>query len=123
MCSVKPYAALSTRDRAPTRRYRGRRRGDAFVFRYQVVPLWRLDAPRGRNQVDAIECKWSASAFDARGLKAFRQAYPRGDNYLVVLTPVDEPYVRSVDTLEVTTIDLPTLRRRSAAKRMASTQR
>jgi len=45
--------------------------------------------PRGRESVDAIECKWSPSAFEPRGLKAFREIYPRGRNYVV--SPLNGP--------------------------------
>lgn len=34
-------------------------------------------------RVDAIECKWHPSAFDAAALKALRIAYPKGRNFLV----------------------------------------
>jgi hypothetical protein len=37
---------------------------------------------RGKPPI-AIECKWSAEGFDARNLLAFRQAYPRGENFVV----------------------------------------
>ncbi len=40
--------------------------------------------PRGRDAVDAYECKWSALQPDVRNLKAFREAYPQGKNFLVV---------------------------------------
>lgn len=41
----------------------------------------------------AIECKWSADAFDPRNLLAFRRRYSTGDNY-VVAHDVDRAYVR-----------------------------
>ncbi len=37
-----------------------------------------------RDQVTAIECKWDSGAFDVAGLRAFRERYPLGDNYLIV---------------------------------------
>jgi predicted AAA+ superfamily ATPase len=40
--------------------------------------------PRGREAVDAYEGKWSALEPDLGNLRAFRQAYPQGRNYLVV---------------------------------------
>ena len=40
--------------------------------------------PRGRDAVDAYECKWSGLQPDVRNLKAFRQVYPHGKNFLVV---------------------------------------
>ncbi len=42
-----------------------------------------------RDQVDVVECKWNASAFDASALKIFRDYYPKGKNYLV--TPSGDP--------------------------------
>ncbi len=39
--------------------------------------------PRGRDAVDAIECKWKPDALETRGLAAFRAAYPKGKNYVV----------------------------------------
>jgi predicted AAA+ superfamily ATPase len=38
---------------------------------------------RGRDAVDAVECKWDPAAFDHRSLAAFRAVHPRGRNYLV----------------------------------------
>ena len=38
---------------------------------------------RGRDQVDAIECKWNHEDFDPVALRKFRSFYPKGDNYLV----------------------------------------
>jgi hypothetical protein len=43
--------------------------------------------PRGRDAVDAIECKWQADAFELRGLAAFRAQYPQGGNYVVCPLP------------------------------------
>ena len=40
--------------------------------------------PRGRDAVDGIECKWTADAFEPRGLAAFRESYPKGRNLVVV---------------------------------------
>jgi hypothetical protein len=39
----------------------------------------------------AIECKWSASDFDAGNLQAFRRPYPQGDN-LVVSNDVERSF-------------------------------
>ena len=38
--------------------------------------------PRG-ERVDAVEVKWSESAFDSKNLAHFRSLYPEGTNYLV----------------------------------------
>lgn len=45
--------------------------------------------PRGREAVDAIECKWQPEAFDPRGLAAFREQYPKGKNFVV--SPLNGP--------------------------------
>jgi predicted AAA+ superfamily ATPase len=55
--------------------------------------------PRGRDAVDAIECKWKPEAFETRGLGVFREQYPRGKNY--VLCPLSGPaYERAQDGLK-----------------------
>jgi hypothetical protein len=52
--------------------------------------------PRGRDAVDAIECKWKPDAFETRGLAAFRVLYPKGKNYVVC--PLSGPgYERTQD--------------------------
>ncbi len=56
--------------------------------------------PRRGGSPIAIECKWSASGFDARNLRAFRQHYPNGENWLVA-TDVARPYERRVDDMRV----------------------
>jgi predicted AAA+ superfamily ATPase len=40
--------------------------------------------PRGREAVDAYECKWSALRPELENLHAFRQEYPHGKNFLIV---------------------------------------
>ena len=46
-----------------------------------------------RDEVDVVECKWDADAFDPAALKLFRISYPKGRNYLV--TPSgDQDYTR-----------------------------
>ena len=55
---------------------------------------------RGRDEVDAIECKWDATAFDSSSLGVFRSHYPKGRNYLV--TPLDgRAYARRFGKLDV----------------------
>jgi uncharacterized protein len=39
--------------------------------------------PHGRDECDAIECKWKASAADGAGFKAFRNSHPKGRNIVV----------------------------------------
>ena len=65
--------------------------------------------PRGRDAVDAIECKWKPDAFEARGLAAFRADYPNGRNYLV--SPLNGPaYDRTVEGLKVSVVSPQELR-------------
>jgi predicted AAA+ superfamily ATPase len=40
--------------------------------------------PGRRDVAHAIECKWTVSGFESRGLAAFRGAHPRGRNILAV---------------------------------------
>jgi len=56
--------------------------------------------PRGRDEVDAIECKWDPAAFDATALRLFRTYYPKGGNY--VISPISGPgYPKRAGGLEV----------------------
>ena len=66
--------------------------------------------PRGRDGCDAVECTWSAAAFDTRGVRAFRAAHPRGRD-LVVVPQTGDPYRRRVDGVEVTFGNASDLRR------------
>jgi hypothetical protein len=59
--------------------------------------------PRGRDAVDAYECKWSALNLDVRNLQAFRQAYPAGKNF-VVTPQTATPQTLRVDGVEVQVI-------------------
>jgi hypothetical protein len=64
---------------------------------------------RVRDAVDAYECKWDAGAFDAKALKVFREAYPKGDNYL--LSPLTgRAYVKKISGLEITVCGLEALK-------------
>lgn len=54
----------------------------------------------GRDDVDAIECKWDPASLDSSALKLFRSYYPKGRNYLV--TPSGDPaYTRRHGTLTI----------------------
>ena len=64
-------------------------------------------ARRGKPPI-AIECKWSATDFDAANLKAFRRAYPAGENFLVA-HDVDRTYMRRGETPAVEVTALPKL--------------
>ncbi len=56
----------------------------------------------------AIECKWSASDFDARNLRAFRYRYPEGENF-VVCNDVERSYTREYDAISVRFVGLESL--------------
>jgi len=64
-------------------------------------------ARRGKPPV-AIECQWSASHVDVSNLRAFRRAYPRGENFLVA-HDVGRAFVRHDGALEVHVTSLPML--------------
>jgi predicted AAA+ superfamily ATPase len=56
--------------------------------------------PRGRDAVDAIECKWDPAELDGRSLAAFRARHQSGANYLI--TPQVTPaWTRRVGGLEI----------------------
>lgn len=63
---------------------------------------------RRKNPPITIECKWSASEFDAINLHAFRRRYPRGENF-VVAHDVDRSFSRSYGDLSVKFLSLATL--------------
>lgn len=65
--------------------------------------------PRGREAVDAVECKWNADAFEPRGLSAFRENYPRGRNF-VVSPQVTTGYRRRIGELAVEFLPIAELR-------------
>jgi hypothetical protein len=59
--------------------------------------------PRKRDDVDVVECKWSADAADdiARALTTFRASYTKGRN--IVVAPITAaPYERTIAGLKVT---------------------
>ena len=39
--------------------------------------------PVGRDCVHLIECKWKSNQVDLKSIKAFREDYPKGENFLV----------------------------------------
>lgn len=74
----------------------------------QAVTYWRdkhgrevdFVLARRRDEVDAVECRWSPESFEPAGLRAFRRLYPKGRNILV--TPSGEPaFTREYDGMEV----------------------
>lgn len=65
--------------------------------------------PRSRDAVDAIECKWTPTAFEPENLSAFRSIYPSGRN--VVCCPnLAKPYQRHFGDLLVEFMNAKDLR-------------
>ncbi|MDR3675962.1 MAG: ATP-binding protein [Acidobacteriota bacterium] len=56
--------------------------------------------PTRRQEPLALECKWSADAFEAANLHAFRRIYPKGEN-IVVAHDVDRAYRRNYGEISV----------------------
>jgi hypothetical protein len=67
-----------------------------------------------RGPPTAIECKWSASHFDAANLRAFRQLYPQGRN-LLFAQDVDRPYELKDRQVTVDVFPLSELRNATAS--------
>ena len=61
----------------------------------------------------AIECKWRADGFDSRNLRAFRKAYPAGQN-LVVTSDTERSYVRRDGNVQYRFVGLAELVQRLA---------
>jgi hypothetical protein len=61
-------------------------------------------ASRGQSP-QAIECKWSAGAFDPTNLLAFRRQHPEGANW-VVATDVDRSFTRNWNGVGARFVDL-----------------
>lgn len=71
--------------------------------------------PRGRDRVEAIECKWKPDAFETRSLATFRESYPKGRNFVV--SPLPGPgYTRSMAGLLIEFVTPAELRMAVAAK-------
>jgi hypothetical protein len=70
----------------------------------------------GREQVDALECKWDPSQFDSAPLKLFRTYYPKGENYL--LSPLNGPgYAKKIGSLEIYVCNPEDMSKRAASKK------
>ncbi len=61
-----------------------------------------------------IECKWKSTRYEDRNLKKFRQAYPKGVNW-VVCQDVNRPYSKKYDDLQIQFMGLPDLATRLEA--------
>ena len=66
-----------------------------------------------RGKLTAVECKWRADGFDPRNLRAFRNAYPAGDNF-VVTSDTARSYVREDRGVRLRFVGLAELVRRLA---------
>jgi hypothetical protein len=65
--------------------------------------------PRARDACDVIECKWTSEAFNPKHLARFREAYPKGRNFVV--SPRRTPALtRKEGGLEVMHVGLERLR-------------
>lgn len=85
-------------------------------FQSPMVRYWRdkrghevdfILALRGRKPI-AIECKWKADQFEIKNLRAFRNHYPEGPNW-VVCQNVGKSYIKSFDKLKVEFVGLKEL--------------
>jgi len=83
------------------------------VLQVRTLRYWRdkrghemdfVHSMRGKAPV-AIECKWSAGAFDPKNLQAFRRQYPTGPNH-VVSNDVTRSYQRKYGDIEVHFVSL-----------------
>ncbi len=70
----------------------------------------------------AVECKWSASAFDPANLQAFRRQYPRGEN-CVVANDVERSFSRTYGDLSVRFLGLSELIRDLMGQKSVNRQR
>jgi len=63
---------------------------------------------RRHSEPLAIECKWSASDFDATNIKSFRRQHPRGDNF-VVAADVEKSFTSRYEDVRVRFVGLKDL--------------
>ena len=102
-----------------------------YLGRLQQRRLWYWRDKRG-HEVDfvidvrgapvTVECKWRASGFEPRNLRAFRARYPRGANYVVTFD-AERSYERDFRGLGVRFVSLPELIRRLAGDARSFTPR
>ena len=92
--------------------HRGRR--DIHYWRDKQKREVDFVVPRDGGACDAIECKWDSGNLSLRGLKAFRENYPAGENY-IISPQRGEAYRRNVDDLELTFCNLHQWEQRSVA--------
>jgi hypothetical protein len=87
-----------------------RARGCADPQRKDILHMVLLRVREPYGVADAIECKWSPKAFDAKSLFAFRAVHPKGRNFVVV-PAIARRYGRRIGDAEVTFIGLDELMR------------
>ena len=85
------YAHLQSRNICYWRDKRGHE-VDFVIERRDMAPL-------------AIECKWSATNFDATNFRSFRTEYLRGENY-VVAQDVKQPFMKTYGPIRVQFLNL-----------------
>ena len=118
VCFFKGWGALRAEDRGALwehyvlNEYLGRaqRRRLAYWRDKRGHEIDFVIAPRNGAPV-AIECKWRTAGFEARNLRAFRNQYPGGANY-VVTTDTERSFVRDYRGLEVRFVSLQELMQR-----------
>ncbi len=65
--------------------------------------------PFDRDRIDAIEVKWNGDAFEPRNLRAFRDSYPRGRNWLVT-AQTGPTFTRELAGLELISVGIEAFR-------------
>lgn len=78
--------------------------------------------PMRRREPLALECKWSADAFEGANLQAFRRVYPQGEN-VVVAHDVDRTYRRNYREITVRFESLPSFVSKLASLPPTKTER
>ena len=89
---------MQSRLQSPVMRYWRDKRGHEVDF---ILIL------RGQKPI-AVECKWKAEQFEPQNLKAFRNRYPEGANW-IVCQDVGRSYPRSYDKIKVEFVGLKEL--------------
>lgn len=89
---------MQSRIQAPIMRYWRDKRGHEVDF---------ILALRGQKPI-TVECKWKVEQFETRNLRAFRNLYPEGPNW-IVCQDVRRGYTRTCDRLKVEFVSLKEL--------------
>ena len=89
---------MQSRLQSPIMRYWRDKRGHEVDF---------ILALRGKKPI-TVECKWKVEQFEPRNLRAFRNFYPEGPNW-IVCQDVSRGYARTYDKLKVEFVSLKEL--------------